>query len=133
MSTLTPLQRASVMVVRDQKLLGMLRDMILRGRYEEMGYYWNSGDEKIYMRDIFRYKDKGRYTMAQIKNAEKEILKNVLVFRETEEITFRRPFVNKYETLLQYISTMTNDMMFTFTYSLLDEPGVRNSLWFRER
>ena len=71
--------------------------------------------------------------MAQTKNAEKEILKNVLVFRDTDEITFRRPFVNKYEALLQYISTMTDDMMFTFTYSLLDEPGVRNSLWFRER
>ena len=56
MSTLTPLQRASVMVIRDEKLLRLLNDMILRGKYEEMGYYYDSRETKIYTRDIFRYK-----------------------------------------------------------------------------
>lgn len=131
MSNLTPLQRASVMIIRDESFLRLLKDMIAKGKYEQMAYYLESTEAKIYSRDIFRYKERGGYALAQIKHAESEILRHIIVLRETGEITFSRFFVDKYEVLLEHISVLTSDMVFTFHQQ--GELALRNSVWFRER
>ena len=119
------------MIIKDESDIKILKDMFSQGKYDQMSYYWDETEQRIFSRDIFRYKEKGRYSAAQIKNAEAEILENVLVFTDTNEITFSNSFINKYETLLEHISTITNDLI--FTYHSFGEKSCKDSVWFREK
>ena len=58
-------------------------------------------------------------------------MRNVVLLRDTGEISLRRSFINDQEKLLFHISVMTNDMVFDF-FGTGTNPTL-DSIWFNEK